>query len=141
MDVEPKATSNTKLEVTRDVKSISATTNAQVLLVREGAECGKVNVGDLLLLTTMVVRGPQLCHHLIHVMEVYTLDGHGDFVEDAMYKIQWLNQDLHLTRNLHLIKTVKEIVCGYTVSQGPVESRQRNRTKRSLCMQSSSGSV
>ena len=36
-----------------------------------------------------------------------------------------VNQGVHFTRSLHLIKTVKAIVCGYTVSQGPVESRQK----------------
>ena len=36
-----------------------------------------------------------------------------------------VNQGGHCTRSLHLIRTVKTIVCGYTVSQGPAESRQK----------------
>ena len=108
---------------------------------------GKDNVGELLLLAIMVVPGPQPCHRLIDVMEVYTLDEHGVFVEAAMYIILRLkedfgviwkckevrsrpylrrvNQGVQFTRSIHLIRTVKAIVCGYTVSQGPVESRQK----------------
>ena len=36
-----------------------------------------------------------------------------------------VNQGGQFKRSLHLIKTVKTIVCGYTVSQGPAESRQK----------------
>ena len=36
-----------------------------------------------------------------------------------------VNQGGHFARSLYLIKTVKTIVCGYTVSQGPAESRQK----------------
>ena len=36
-----------------------------------------------------------------------------------------VNQGGHFARSLHLIRTVKTIVCGCTVSQGPAESRQK----------------
>ena len=36
-----------------------------------------------------------------------------------------VNQGGHFARSLHLIKTVKAIVCGYKVSQGRAASRQK----------------
>ena len=59
MAVEPKATSNTKLEVTRDVESISATTKYKPRESGKELSVGKDNVGELLLLAIMVVPGPQ----------------------------------------------------------------------------------
>ena len=91
--VEPKATPNTKLEVTRDVKYISVTTKYKPRESGKELSVGKDNVGELLLLAIMVVPGPQPCNRLIDVMEVYTLDGHGVFVEAAMYIILRLKED------------------------------------------------
>ena len=106
----------------------------------------------------MVVPGPQPCHRLIDVMEVYTLDEHGVFMEATRYIILrlkedfgviWMckevrsrpylkhvNQGVHFTRSLHLIRTVKAIVVATQSARDQSSLDKRNRTKRSLCMQS-----
>ena len=118
----------------------------------------KDNGEELLLLAIMGMLSPQCCHRLIDAMEVYTLEGYGDFVEAAMYIFQrikenigvmWrgkevssrlylrcVNQGVLLTRSLHLSKTVRAIVVATQSARDQPSLNKRNRTKRSLCMQS-----
>ena len=106
----------------------------------------------------MGMLSPQRCHRLIDAMEVYALEGYGDFVEAAMYIFQrikenigvmWrgkevssrlylrcVNQGVLLTRSLHLSKTVRAIVVATQSARDQPSLNKRNRTKRSLCMQS-----
>ena len=66
---DASATSNTKLEVTKDVESISATTKYKPRESGKELSVGKDNGEELLLLAIMDMLGPQLGHRLIDVME------------------------------------------------------------------------
>ena len=92
----------------------------------------RYNDGELLLLAIMDMLDPQLYPRLINSIEVYTLEGHSDFVGGARdifqkikedFGVSWKGkeicsklylkrviQDVLLTRSLHFIKIVRTFI-------------------------------
>ena len=97
---------------------------------------------------------PAVYPRLVDFIEVYTLEGHSDFVEGARdifqkikedFGVRWKGkeicsklylkrviQDVLLTRSLHFIKTVRTIVCDTQSAGDQLRLNKRIRTNRSL---------
>ena len=112
----------------------------------------------MLLLAIMDMLDPQFYTRLIDFIEVYTLEGHSDFVGGARntfqkikedFGVSWRGkkvgsklyfkrviQDVLLTRSLHFIKTVRTIVCDTQSAGDQLRLNKRIRTSRSLWIQS-----
>ena len=97
---------------------------------------------------------PQFYPRLIDFIEVYTLEGHSDFVGGARnifqkikedFGVRWRGKEIGsklylkrviqgvlLTRSLHFIKTVRTIVCNTQSAGDQLRFKKRIQTNRSL---------